>query len=97
VQSDIEVLATFYGDGLRCFGGTWKRLYVLHANAGTVVAPGPGDPSISARSAALGVPILPNQTRIYQVAYRDPDASFCPPPMGWSLNTSNGVRALWGL
>jgi len=97
MQVDVEVLATFYGDGLRCFGGTARRLYVEHANGGTVVAPGPGDPSISARSAALGVPIQPNDSRIYQIVYRDPTASFCPPPLGGSFNASNGLRVLWGM
>jgi len=47
-----------YGDGLRCAAGTLKRLFVKTASGGMVTAPQGGDPSISARSSALGDPLF---------------------------------------
>jgi len=85
-----------FGDGLRCVDGVLKRLYITNADGtGTVVAPGPGDPSITVQSAALGDPISPGQTRGYQVYYRDPVLGFCSAPPGDSWNASNGVRVTW--
>ena len=84
-----------YGDGLRCVGGTLKRLYSKNAVGGQVVAPQGAEPSITARSAALGDPITPGTTRFYMVTYRDPDPSFCPDPTGSTFNASNAVSILW--
>jgi hypothetical protein len=61
-----------YGQGVRCVGGLLKRLYVKSASGGSIVAPGPGDPSVSARSAAHGDPIPSGDDRWYLVYYRDP-------------------------
>jgi hypothetical protein len=83
-----------FGDGVRCVSGTLKRLYTKTAVDGTAVAPVAGDPSITARSAALGDPISPGQTRSYQTYYRDPVLGFCPAP-GDSWNVSNAVRIAW--
>jgi Tol biopolymer transport system component len=84
-----------YGDGLRCVGGTLKRLYVKGAVAGTIIAPQGADPTISARSATLGDPIPMGATRSYQVYYRDPDPSFCPSPQGSTYNITNSLSAVW--
>jgi Tol biopolymer transport system component len=81
-----------FGDGVRCVSGTLKRLYVKSASGGACSAPGIGDPSITARSAALGDPISPGDTRYYQVYYRDPTAGFCPPE---TFNATNGSRIGW--
>jgi len=86
---------TFFGDGIRCVGGTLLRLYAKAASGGVVSAPQPGDPSISARSAALGDPIATGTVRYYQVYYRDASSSFCPPPSGSTFNASNGLRVVW--
>jgi hypothetical protein len=85
----------FFGDGLRCVGGSLKRLYVTHASGGSASAPSPGDPSIKTRSAALGDPITPGTSRYYQVYYRDPSPTFCPPPQGDTFNVGNALRVLW--
>ena len=95
LQGNASIVPVFYGDGLRCAGGTLKRLYTKTAIAGEVFAPGPGDPSITARSAALGVPIPVGGRRYYQVFYRDGNSGFCPPPSGDSFNVSNAVRIHW--
>jgi hypothetical protein len=80
---------------LRCVGGTLKRLYVKAASAGSVSAPQPGDPSITARSAQLGDPIAPGSSRHYQVYYRDPGLAFCTPPQGNGFNIGNALEVVW--
>ena len=84
-----------FGDGVRCAGGALRRLASDNAVGGTVSFPGPGDPSITARSAALGDPIAPGSTRWYQTYYRDPDLGFCPAPSGDSWNVTNALRIAW--
>ena len=95
-QGTASVAPLNYGDGLRCIGGTLKRLYVKNASGGVVVAPTGSEPSVSARSSALGNPIPAGATRWYQVFHRDPSASFCPNPPGNTWNSSNGIQADWG-
>jgi hypothetical protein len=84
-----------FGDGLRCAGGNLKRLYTRFATGGTVLVPQVSDPSVSARSAALGDPLTTGATRFYQVYYRDPSASYCPQPLGNDWNSTNAVRVVW--
>jgi hypothetical protein len=91
----VQSPPAIFGDGLRCAGGSLKRLYTKHAVAGVVTAPEVGDPSISARSAALGDVIPPGGQRIHQVYYRDSDLGFCPDPPGNRWNVSNGIRIQW--
>ena len=95
LQGDTVILPVPYGDGLRCTGGTLRRLYARNASGGEMSAPLPGEPSITARSAQLGVPIAPGDTRIYQVYYRDGAASFCPPPQGSSFNVTGAIGIIW--
>jgi Tol biopolymer transport system component len=63
-----------YGQGVRCVGGTTKRLFTKTAVGGSITAPDftAGDPTVSARSAAKGDVIQPGQSRWYLVYYRDP-------------------------
>jgi hypothetical protein len=86
-----------FGDGVRCAGGSLKRLYKRSAGGGVVLAPdfGAGEPSITARSAALGDVLLPGSTRYYQTYYRDPSPTFCPNPPGNTWNASSGVKIRW--
>ena len=70
-----------FGQGVRCVGGSLKRLYAKSASAGSITAPdfGAGDPSVSARSAVLGDPISSGERRWYLVYYRDPNVpGGCP-------------------
>jgi hypothetical protein len=96
LQGTAQIAPVVFGDGLRCTGGTLKRLYSRTAVAGTVIAPIAGELSVSARSAQLGNPIQPNEIRMYQVYYRDPVEDFCPSPPGGNFNVSNAVRIVWG-
>ncbi len=84
-----------FGDGLRCVGGSLKRLYVKSAVNGVATAPVAGDPSVTTQSAALGDPISSGQTRWYQAYYRDASASFCPAPQGSTYNISSALRIQW--
>jgi hypothetical protein len=84
-----------YGDGVRCTGGSLKRLYTKNAVGGVVSAPTGTDLSITARSAALGDIITPGSIRYYQCWYRDPDPTFCPSPTGGTSNVSNGYVIIW--
>jgi len=96
VQGDSsDATGLLFGDGLRCTGGHVKRLFARLASGGVASAPGPGDPPITARSAALGDPIAPGSTRFYQTYYRDPDAGFCPTPLGGTFNASSGQIVVW--
>ncbi|MBK7641435.1 MAG: hypothetical protein IPJ19_00050 [Planctomycetes bacterium] len=95
LQGSTAVAPIAFGDGLRCAGGTLKRLYVRNATGGAISLPQAGDPSISARSAALGDALTNGATRYYQTYYRDPQLGFCPTPQGNSWNISSGVFVVW--
>jgi len=96
LQGDVNLAQVHYGDGLRCVSSVIRRLYGRSASGGVFVAPEGSDPSVSARSAAVGAPISLGATRYYQVYYRDPSASFCPAPLGGTANVSNVIAAAWG-
>jgi hypothetical protein len=95
VQGPATIAPAIFGDGLRCVGGSLKRLYAKSASGGVVYAPHAGDPSITARSAALGDPIASGETRYYMTYYRDPSPSFCPTPPGGTFNASNALSIVW--
>lgn len=63
-----------YGQGVRCVGGTLRRLFQRNAVGGAVTMPNAalGDSSVTVRSMALGHRILAGQSRYYLVYYRDP-------------------------
>jgi Tol biopolymer transport system component len=87
-----------FGQGVRCVGGTLKRLYTKTAASGSITAPnsGAGDPTVSARSTALGDAISSGQSRFYLVYYRDPIVlGGCPSAS--SFNATQTVRVIWGL
>jgi hypothetical protein len=96
LQGDAYIAnGVVFGDGLRCVGGHLKRLYTKTAVGGSVSAPRPGDPSITARSASLGDAIAPGSARYYQTYYRDPSSTFCPAPAGDTWNVTNAVKIVW--
>ncbi len=95
LQGDAQLAHAAFGDGLRCVGGNLKRLFVHAASGGATSAPAGAEPSIHARSAALGDTIAPGTARFYQAYYRDPSASFCSAPAGGTFNITNGVVVHW--
>ena len=95
VQADARspVGGVVYGDGVDCLSGNRHALFRKSASSGYVVFPGPADPSITARSAALGDTIPQGGFRYYQVVYRDKVAGFCP--SGGTWNITNCVTVAW--
>jgi Tol biopolymer transport system component len=86
-----------FGQGLRCAAGTLKRLYAKAASNGSILAPNfsAGDPSVSARSAALGDTIAAGASRWYAVYYRDPLVlGGCPPTS--TFNVTQTQMVTWG-
>ncbi|MCY2959021.1 MAG: hypothetical protein NTY35_02560 [Planctomycetota bacterium] len=81
-------LGTVFGDGLRCAGGTIRRLAVRVNSGGASFLPSLGSPSIS----ALGQVSVPG-ARSYQVWYRNA-AAFCTSS---TFNLSNGISLDWQL
>jgi Tol biopolymer transport system component len=96
LQGTVEVTnGLVFGQGVRCLGGALRRLYVKSASGGSITAPGGGDPSVSARSAALGDPIAPNSNRWYAVYYRDPFVlGGCPAASTFNITQTQLVS--WG-
>jgi Tol biopolymer transport system component len=96
LQGNLEVTGGIaFGQGVRCTGGTLKRLYVKTASGGSISAPGPGDLSVSARSAALNHPIAPGTSRWYAVYYRDPGVlGGCPATSTFNITQTQLVA--WG-
>jgi Tol biopolymer transport system component len=86
-----------FGQGVRCAGGTLKRLYVKIAVNGSITAPdlSAGDPTISTRSAFLGAPIQPGQPRYYLVYYRDPTVLGACPSTSTFNTTQTGQVSWW--
>jgi len=95
LQGNAEIAPAAFGDGLRCAGGSLKRLAAKTAFGGASQFPETGDPSISARSAFLGDPIVTGTSRYYQTYYRDPNLAFCPNPPGNSWNVTNAIQIQW--
>ena len=82
------------GQGVRCVGGSMKRLYTRAASAGAVSVPAPGDPAIHLRSAALGDTIAAGTSRYYFAYYRDPIVTgSCASNL--TFNLSQTVQAIW--
>jgi Tol biopolymer transport system component len=89
-------LGAVYGQGVRCIAGGFRRLYVGTAVGGAVALPdfARRDPTVSARSAAVGLPISAGESRWYLVSYRDPIVlGGCP--SGSTYNATQTGRVTW--
>jgi hypothetical protein len=86
-----------FGQGVRCLGGTLKRLYVKTAVNGSITAPefAAGDLPVSARSAQLGLPIQAGQPYYFLVTYRDPVVPGGCPASSTFNATQTGVVTYW--
>jgi hypothetical protein len=87
-----------FGQGVLCVAGTLERLYTKTASAGSMTAPnfGAGDPTVSARSSALGDVIQAGQSRWYAVYYRDPIVlGACSPDA--TFNVTQTIAIAWSL
>jgi hypothetical protein len=96
LQGDANAAAGApFGAGVSCLAGTLRKIGLKLAQSGTAVYPQIGDPSISARSAALGDPLAPGTTRYYQAVYRDPALGFCSGAPNSTWNIGNAIRINW--
>jgi len=85
-----------YGQGVRCFGGSLKRLYTGSALDFSNFFPvwPQDDRPLSEVSAAKGSPISPGQNRWYLVFYRDPVVlGGCP--SGSTFNATQTGQVTW--
>jgi hypothetical protein len=80
--------------GVRCVSGL-KRLYSGVASGGSISRPGMGDPTVSARTAAVGFPISAGETRYYFTIYRDPGAAGPCGNATSTVNLSSALAAMW--
>jgi hypothetical protein len=80
-------IASAFGDGLRCAGGSVIRLGTKTNAAGTSASPAAGDQSVSVRGAVTTA----GSVRNYQVWYRNA-AAFCTPS---TFNLTNGLSVTW--
>lgn len=76
-----------FGDGLRCVGGTVRRLGAVANVAGASTQPNVAQPT----PLSLRDPVLPGAVRDYQVWYRNA-ASFCTDA---TFNLTNAWRVVW--
>ncbi len=97
LQGTVRLPPSSFGGGLRCLGGHILRLYGETVGPGSVSAPGPGEPAVSLRSALLGFPIATGSTLVYQLYYREVDATFCPTLPGLAWNSSAALAVVWSL
>jgi Tol biopolymer transport system component len=99
VQGSAELSSgAVFGQGVRCAGGTLRRLYVKVASGGVIHAPdfAAGDAAVSLRSAALGDTIQAGESRFYFVYYRDPNVlGGCPSAS--TFNATQTGRVDWWL
>jgi hypothetical protein len=85
-----------YGQGVRCVGGSIKRLGAKHASGGSMTIPDfeTGDSQVTATSAAKGDLIHPGDSRYYLVYYRDPSIlGGCPATS--TFNCTQTGRVEW--
>jgi hypothetical protein len=95
LQGTSTSAGVVFGQGVRCVGGTLKRLYQATAVGGAIHVPGPGDASVSARSAFLGDPLASGATRSYAVYYRDPTVlGGCPASSSFNVTQTGQVSWL---
>jgi len=95
--STLLPIGLVFGQGVRCAGGTLKRLFVKTASAGSITAPdfAGGDSTVSARSAALGSQIQPGVPCYFLAYYRDPAVlGSCPATSTFNC-TQTGVISWW--
>lgn len=95
-QGTTNTVNTRTGAGVRCVGGTLKRLYKGNQAAGAINFPNTTS-SFHVRSAAAGFPIVPPVTLYYYCAYRNSAANGQPgcPGLTFGFNSTNAGSVLW--
>lgn len=96
LQGTTQIAAgVAFGQGVRCVGGSLKRLYVKSpGGTGGITAPVGADLTVSARSAVLGDIITAGTSRFYMAYYRDPIVlGGCPSTS--TFNASHAGAVVW--
>lgn len=84
------------GAGVKCVGGTLKRLYKGNETAGAIAFPNNAN-SFHVQSTTKGYTIVPPVTLYYYAAYRNSAANGQPgcPGLAFGFNASNAVAVTW--
>jgi hypothetical protein len=84
------------GAGVRCVGGTLKRLYKGNPVGGAITFPNNGVP-VHVQSQARGYTIVPPVNLYYYCAYRNAAANGQPgcPGLTFGFNASNAGAIAW--
>jgi hypothetical protein len=95
-QGTTNTANTRTGAGVRCVGGTLKRLYKGNSNGGGIEFPTTAV-LIHDQSAAKGFPITPPVTLYYYCAYRNSAANGQPgcPGLSFGFNATNAGSIAW--
>src|SRR5262249_18783878 len=83
------------GAGIRCVGGTLKRIYKGNASSGSIVFPSGAQLDVHTTSANKGFPIVPPVTLYYYASYRN-SAAGAPcgnPALGF--NATDAAAVSW--
>ena len=83
------------GAGVRCVGGTLRRLYKGNAFSGAIDFPSATQPDVHTASAAKGFPIVPPVTLHYYVSYRNSAAGVPCGDATLGFNTTNAMSVPW--
>ena len=84
------------GAGVKCVGGTLKRLYKGNQAAGAIAFPNNATP-FHLQSIAKGFTIMPPVTLYYYAAYRNSAANGHPgcPGLNFGFNSTNALAVIW--
>ncbi len=95
-EGTTNTVNTRSGAGIRCVGGTLKRLYKGNQASGAIVFPNNGVP-VHVQSQAKGYTIVAPITLHYYCAYRNSAANGQPgcPGLNFGFNTTNAGSVLW--
>jgi hypothetical protein len=95
-QGTTNSVNTRSGAGVRCVGGTLKRLYKGNQSSGAIGFPNNGV-SVHLQSQAKGYTIVAPITLFYYCAYRNSAANGQPgcPGLNFGFNTTNATSIAW--
>ena len=95
-QGTTNTANTRTGAGVRCVGGTLKRLYKGNQALGSIAFPNNAVP-FHTQSIAKGYTIIPPITLYYYAAYRNSAANGQPgcPGLNFGFNSTNALAVIW--
>jgi hypothetical protein len=96
-QGTTNTVNTRTGAGVRCVGGTLKRVFKGNQSGGAITKPSGADPNWHTQSAAKGFTIVPPVTLYYYCAYRNSAANGQPgcPGLTFGFNSTNAGAVSW--